>query len=275
MEDSTIYCKDYLVSGEEYRLEKWKHYDILKTQPVPENLAAYYKSEDYISHTDSSKSFTDKLYNIVKAYMLQKKVGWILKEKSSGKLLDIGAGTGDFLNAASRYFEVNGVEPSEIARANAKKKNLDLKSDLSEISDTYDVISMWHVLEHVPNLNHQIEEFHRLLKDDGILVIAVPNYKSKDAEIYKEHWAAFDVPRHLWHFSKTGIQTLFLENGFQLYNSTGLKFDSYYVSMLSEKHRAGKQNLLAAFKNGLKSNLAAANTGEYSSMVYFFKKSPN
>ena len=275
MEDSTIYCKDHLVSGEEYRLEKWKHYDILKTEPVPENLSAYYKSEDYISHTDASKSFTDKLYNIVKAYMLQKKVGWIIKEKSKGKLLDIGAGTGDFLNAASRYFEVNGVEPSEIARENAKKKDLNLKSNLSEISDTYDVISMWHVLEHVPDLDHQIEEFHRLLKDDGILVIAVPNYKSKDAEIYKEHWAAFDVPRHLWHFSKIGIQTLFLENGFKLYNATGLKFDSFYVSMLSEKHRSGKQKLFSAFNNGLKSNLAAANTGEYSSMVYFFKKSSN
>ena len=275
MEDSTIYCKDHLVSGEEYRLEKWKHYDILKTEPVPENLSAYYKSEDYISHTDASKSFTDKIYNTVKAYMLQKKVGWILKEKSKGKLLDIGAGTGDFLNAASRYYEVNGVEPSEIARENAKRKNLELHSTLSEISDTYDVISMWHVLEHVPDLDHQIEEFHRLLKDDGILVIAVPNFKSKDAEIYKEHWAAFDVPRHLWHFSKIGIQTLFLENGFQLYNSTGLKFDSFYVSMLSERHRSGKQKLISAFKNGLKSNLTAANTGEYSSMVYFFKKSSN
>ncbi|UAB86378.1 class I SAM-dependent methyltransferase [Zunongwangia sp. SCSIO 43204] len=268
-----MYCKDHLVSGEEYRLEKWKHYDILKTQPVPENLSAYYKSEDYISHTDASKSFIDKLYNIVKAYMLQKKVGWILKDKSKGKLLDIGAGTGDFLIAASRYYEVNGIEPSEIARKNAQNKNLELKSSLSEISDTYDVISMWHVLEHVPNLNHQIEEFHRLLKDDGILVIAVPNFKSKDADIYKEHWAAFDVPRHLWHFSKIGIQTLFLENGFKLYNATGLKFDSFYVSMLSEKHRSGKQKLLSAFRNGLKSNLAAANTGEYSSMVYFFKKS--
>ena len=275
MEDSTIYCKDHLVSGEEYRLEKWKHYDILKTEPVPENLSAYYKSEDYISHTDASKSFTDKLYNTVKAYMLQKKVGWILKEKSKGKLLDIGAGTGDFLNAASRYYEVNGVEPSEIARENAKRKNLELHSTLSEISDTYDVISMWHVLEHVPDLDHQIEEFHRLLKDDGILVIAVPNFKSKDAEIYKEHWAAFDVPRHLWHFSKIGIQTLFLENGFQLYNSNGLKFDSFYVSMLSEKNRSGKQKLFSAFKNGLKSNLAAATTGEYSSLVYFFKKSSN
>ena len=272
MEDRIFYCKDYLVSGEEYRLEKWKHYDILKTEPVPNNLSAYYESEDYISHTDASKSFTDKIYNIVKAYMLQKKVGWILKEKSAGKLLDIGSGTGDFLNAASRYFKVDGVEPSEVAREKAEKKNLQLKKELSEISDQYDGITMWHVLEHVPNLDHQIEEFHRLLNDDGILVIAVPNFKSKDAEIYKEHWAAYDVPRHLWHFSKKGIQALFLENGFQLFNSTGLKFDSFYVSMLSEKHRSGQQNLFSAFLNGLKSNLAGANTGEYSSMVYFFKK---
>lgn len=273
MEDSTIYCKDYLVSGEEYHLKKWKHYDILKTEPIPANLSAYYKSEDYISHTDASKSFTDKLYKNVKAYMLQKKVGWILKQKSAGKLLDIGAGTGDFLNAASRYFKVDGVEPNHVARENAQKKNLQLKEELSEISDKYDVITMWHVLEHVPNLEQQFEEFNRLLKNDGILVIAVPNYKSKDAKMYKEYWAAYDVPRHIWHFSKEGIKALFLENGFRLLHSTGLKFDSFYVSMLSEKHKSGKQNLFSAFINGLKSNLAAANTGEYSSMVYFFKKS--
>ena len=131
---------------------------------------------------------------------------------------------------------------------------------------------MWHVLEHVPNLEQQFKEFHRLLNDDGLLVIAVPNYKSKDADIYKEYWAAYDVPRHLWHFSKKGIQTLFFENGFQLFHSKGLKFDSFYVSMLSENHRADKQNLFKAFKNGLKSNLSAAQSGEYSSMVYFFKK---
>ena len=272
MEDPKFYCKDYLVSGETYRLERWKHYDILKTEPVPEILSAYYKSENYISHTDASKSFTEKLYTIVKSYMLQKKVGWILKHKSAGKLLDIGAGTGDFLNAASRYFRIDGVEPSELAREKAQKKNLKLKSELSEISDQYDVITMWHVLEHVPNLEQQFEEFHRLLNDDGILVIAVPNYKSKDAEIYKEYWAAYDVPRHLWHFSKKGIQTLFFENGFQLFNSNGLKFDSFYVSMLSEKYRAARQLLFKAFKNGLKSNWSAARTGEYSSMVYFFKK---
>tara|TARA_B100000686_G_scaffold272467_1_gene289618 strand:- start:191 stop:1018 length:828 start_codon:yes stop_codon:yes gene_type:complete len=272
VEDPTFYCKDYLVSGETYRLERWKHYDILKTEPVPENLSAYYKSESYISHTDASKSFTEKLYNIVKTYMLQKKVGWILKEKSAGKLLDIGAGTGDFLKAASRYFKVEGVEPSKVAREKAQKKHLRLKKKLSEISDKYNIITMWHVLEHVPNLEQQFKEFHRLLNDDGLLVIAVPNYKSKDADIYKEYWAAYDVPRHLWHFSKKGIQTLFFENGFQLFHSKGLKFDSFYVSMLSENHRADKQNLFKAFKNGLKSNLSAARSGEYSSMVYFFKK---
>ncbi|WBL22382.1 class I SAM-dependent methyltransferase [Zunongwangia sp. HRR-M8] len=272
MKQPDFYCKDYLVSGEEYHLEKWKHYDILKTSPVPENLSTYYQSEDYISHTDASKSFTDKLYNMVKSYMLQKKVGWIIKQKKEGKLLDIGAGTGDFLNAASRYFEVDGVEPNAIAIKNAALKNLELKNDLVEISDQYDIITMWHVLEHVPNLEHQFKEFNRLLKDDGILVIAVPNFKSKDAEIYKKFWAAYDVPRHLWHFSKSGIQKLFFENGYDLIHSNGLIFDSFYVSLLSEKHKTGKQNLISAFFNGLKSNLSAASTGEYSSMVYFFKK---
>ncbi|WP_417884616.1 class I SAM-dependent methyltransferase [Zunongwangia sp.] len=273
MEQSEFICKDHLVSGEKYRLEKLPNYDILKTSPVPEDLDRYYKSEEYISHTDSAETLTDKIYKSVKTYMLQKKVGWLLKEKAEGSLLDIGAGTGDFLKAASRYYKTEGVEPNKKARAKSLEKGKQLYADTSEIlNQQFSIISMWHVLEHVPDLENQFLEFNRLLEKDGMLVIAVPNYKSKDANVYKEDWAAYDVPRHIWHFSKKGIEQLFSDNGYKLIKTEGLKFDSFYVSLLSEKHKTKKVHLIKAFWNGLSSNISALNTGEYSSMVYFFKK---
>lgn len=269
-----ITCKDHLVSGEEFNLFKNENFEILETKPVPENLDSYYKSEDYISHTDSKSGVIDKVYALVKNYMLGKKMSWIKEYKTNGTLLDIGAGTGDFLvNAKSLNWKVSGVEPNSSARKLATSKSVILKKDISEIHNhSCDVISMWHVLEHVPNLELQIKRLKDILKDDGLLVIAVPNYKSYDAQYYKSSWGAYDVPRHLWHFSQNGISDLFSKSGFKLVETKPLKFDSYYVSLLSEKNKNGRSNLLNAFRVGFLSNLQARSTSEYSSLVYFFKK---
>lgn len=271
---AVLRCKDHLVSGEEFELHPHRKFDILETHPVPENLSFYYESEDYISHTDSSESFTDKLYRLVKNYMLEKKIAWISRIKSGGAILDLGAGTGDFLLQAKKSgWKTEGVEPNPSARELANEKGIQLKKDSSEFSSAqFDVISMWHVLEHVPDLDSQIAELDRLLKRDGILVIAVPNHKSHDAEHYGKEWAAYDVPRHLWHFSQEGISSLFKSKGFSLIDTKPLKFDSYYVSLLSEQHRSGKKNFGKAFFEGLRSNLKARRTSEYSSLVYFFER---
>ncbi|WP_037318239.1 class I SAM-dependent methyltransferase [Salegentibacter sp. Hel_I_6] len=268
-------CKDHLVSGEEFRLEQLQDFDILETLPKPENLSAYYESDAYISHTDSSKSVTDKIYHAVKNFMLLQKLKWINKVAKGNNLLDIGAGTGDFLQTAKRKnWNVEGVEPNEQARKLAAEKGIKLQQDLSSFEeDSFDVISMWHVLEHVPNLEVQLKELHRLLKPNGVAVIAVPNFKSFDAEYYKEYWAAYDVPRHLWHFTQDGISKLFKENNFEKFETKPLVFDSFYVSLLSEKNKTGKANFLNALKLGLKSNLKAQSSSEYSSLVYFFLKS--
>ncbi len=271
---AVLHCKDHLVSGEEFELHPHPKFDILETRPVPENLSFYYESEDYISHTDSSENLTDKIYRLVKNYMLQKKIGWIKEIKTGGSILDLGAGTGDFLLKAKKDgWKAAGVEPNGSARALAEKKGIQLKKDSSEFSSSeFDVISMWHVLEHVPDLDAQLTELDRLLKEDGILVIAVPNYKSHDARYYGKDWAAYDVPRHLWHFSQEGITALFAERGFSLQKIEPLKFDSFYVSLLSEQHRSGRKNLIKAFLEGLRSNWSARDTSEYSSLVYFFKR---
>ncbi len=271
-------CKDHTVSGEEFELILDPELDLLVTtpKPDPQSLPSYYKSEKYISHTDSKNSLFDKIYQGVKKMMLKKKLEWLDSQfPEKGKLLDIGAGTGEFLLAAQKKgWHVQGIEPDEDARKLASLKGINLVDDPLKLSaDQFDVITMWHVFEHVYDLHQQIKQLESLLKENGLLIIAVPNYKSYDAEHYKEFWAAYDVPRHLWHFSRSSFQKLFKNSAFQLFDEKPLMFDSYYVSLLSEKYRNGKGNPLKAFLTGLKSNMRARNTKEYSSIAYFLKKS--
>jgi 2-polyprenyl-3-methyl-5-hydroxy-6-metoxy-1,4-benzoquinol methylase len=268
-------CKDHTVSGETYEVMLNENYEMLVTSPVPVDIENYYKSEDYISHTDSKKSLLDKSYQLVRNYALKRKLSLInsfnVKEKN---VLDIGAGTGDFLNTCkSNGWNVFGVEPSNDARLIAKEKGVKLKSKLEELPiNKFDVITLWHVLEHVDNLCEYVSKLKELLTDTGRLVIAVPNYKSYDANYYKEYWAAFDVPRHLWHFSQASIHKIFSEEDMLVEKTLPMKFDAYYVSLLSEKYKTGKMNPIKAFSVGFASNFKAKASSEYSSLIYVLKK---
>ncbi|WPO80073.1 class I SAM-dependent methyltransferase [Flavobacterium sp. KACC 22761] len=268
--------KDHSVSKEIFDLYYDENLDMLITSPQPdlENLGRYYESEDYISHTDSKRSVFEKAYHFVKGIALKNKLNLINSEQSpKGKILDIGAGTGDFLlTAKNDGWNVIGVEPSDRAKNIAKQKGISFVEEISELeNNSFDVITMWHVLEHVPNLELQIQELKRLLKPTGTLIVAVPNFKSYDAKHYGEFWAAFDVPIHFWHFSKKAIQSLFEKVDMKLEKVLPMKFDSFYVSLLSEKYKTGKMNFITAFFVGLKSNLKAASTKEYSSHIYVLK----
>lgn len=270
-------CKDHTVSGDFFDLLLDEESDMLITHPMPQKsrLPHYYKSEDYISHTDADATFFEKIYQRVKRYMLQKKLLWLEKKMpNKGSLLDIGAGTGDFLlEAKKRGWHVNGVEPNPKARELSRKKGVEIAADTSEFSSNeFDVITLWHVLEHVYDLKAQIIELEHLLKKGGLLIIAVPNYKSYDAEYYKEFWAAYDVPRHLWHFSQNSFRSLINGTGFKQTDSKPLIFDAYYVSLLSEKYKNNKTNFLRALYIGFKSNFKARYSTEYSSIAYFFRK---
>lgn len=269
--------KDYTVTGKSFRLLYDPEKDMLITSPKPSRaeLPSFYQSEDYISHTDSRRTLTDKIYQQVKRYMLVKKLKWIDKKfPAKGRLLDIGAGTGDFLfEAKKRGWKINGIEPNQKARELALKKGVKINKDCAHFkSGKFDVITMWHVLEHVPDLKAQIIEVEHLLRKGGLLIIAVPNFRSYDASYYKEHWAAFDVPRHLWHFSQNSFKYLLSGTGFKQTDSRPLIFDSFYVSLLSEKYKTGKTNFIKALFIGLKSNFKARSTSEYSSIAYFFRK---
>lgn len=267
--------KDYSVSKEIFELHHNPEYDLLITFPKPtlEKLSSYYESEDYISHTDGKRSLFERMYHTIKNIALKNKVKLINTQSQKGTLLDIGAGTGDFLVVAKNDgWDTIGIEPSEKAKTIAINKGVNFAANLSDLEDhSFDVITMWHVLEHVPNLDEYILELKRLVKPTGTILIAVPNFKSFDAEYYGRFWAAYDVPRHIWHFSKTAIQKLFAEKEMNLITVLPMKFDSFYVSLLSEKYKTGKMNFIKAFIVGLKSNKNGKQTKEYSSHIYVIK----
>ena len=273
-------CVDHTVSRETFKLLYDNKYDLLLTYPKPEDkeLSKYYESEDYISHTDANTSLFDKVYQGVKNHTIKQKVKLINSFNYQNKtILDIGCGTGDFLEACSKnQWNVTGIEPNKKARKiSVHKTKQSIYTDIEEMINVttkrYDIITMWHVLEHVPNLSEYIGLLKKLLSPKGTLIIAVPNYKSYDANYYGNFWAAFDVPRHLWHFSQKSIELIFGEFDFKIVKTLPMKFDAYYVSLLSEKYKSGFSNPIKAFYRGLLSNLKANQNKEYSSLIYVIK----
>lgn len=266
--------KDFMVSGETFRIVKKPGKNYLETQPIPEILDTYYESEAYLSHTDGKESLFEKAYQFVKQITLKQKVKSIGKPKlAKNKLLDFGAGTGDFLQVAKNNgWKVTGIEPNQHARKLAVKKGLNLFSSLDELeNENFDVITLWHVLEHVPNLDQILMQLQELLNPGGLIVIALPNYKSWDAKKYGKYWAAYDVPRHLWHFDREAMKNI-LPKSFQQTKTKPMWFDAFYVCLLSEKYQTGKTNWFNGVFNGLRSNLKAILSKEYSSIVYYYHK---
>ena len=281
MNNNPIYLtvKDHSVSGEEFQLVQNMELNMLETFPQPkaEKLPDYYKSEDYISHTDTKRSLLEFAYHSVRKIALKRKLKLINSFNSESKnLLDIGCGTGDFLETALKSnWNITGIEPDAQARQIANSKTNDSVFEIEHLEhlkpNSFDVITLWHVLEHLPNLELHTGVFKSLLKPNGTLVIAVPNFKSYDAAHYKTFWAAYDVPRHLWHFSKIAIEELFKNKNLKLVKTIPMIFDAYYVCLLSEKYKTGFMNPFKAFWIGFKSNQKARRSKEYSSHIYILK----
>lgn len=268
--------KDHSISKEEFQLYRDESIDLVFTYPQPkeELLPSYYESEDYISHTDGKRSLFEKAYQFIKNIALNKKLTLINEfQGDKGFLLDIGTGTGDFLSQAKQNgWQIIGVEPNKKAKEIALTKGVSYIASTSELENhSVDVVTMWHVLEHVPDVSAQIKELKRILKPTGTIVVAVPNFNSYDAKYYGKFWAAFDVPRHLWHFSRLSMEKLFEREKLQLVNTLPMIFDSFYVSLLSEKYKNGRMNYLSAIWIGLQSNLKARKSKEYSSHIYVIK----
>ena len=271
--------KDYSVTGESFELIYDASKEMLCTQPKPPKakLSSYYPNTNYISHTNQSTSFFDLLYHAVRFISVRRKLRLLKPHQSKqGRLLDIGAGTGFFLRAAKkRGWTVTGIEPNQTARnfANSKAPNTVFDEDKLQTlpEHSFDVITLWHVLEHLPDLQSDIAAFQKLLKPNGRIVLAVPNFKSFDSDYFKAFWAAYDVPRHLWHFSQQSISILFSKVQMKLEATHPLVMDAYYVCLLSNKLKSGSYRILNSLCIGFTSNLKALKTGEYSSLIYILK----
>lgn len=274
--------KDNTVSQEYFEIYHCRNCQVRFTQNPPSetSIGAYYKSEDYISHTDSSKGLINRLYRFVRNFSLNQKKKLVEKETGlkKGNLLDVGSGTGHFASAMQKTsWQVTGLEPDEGARAVASKEHsIELlpSAELFNLSEKrFDAITLWHVLEHVHDVKKYMQTFKKLLADAGRLFIAVPNYTSYDAEKYKEYWAAYDVPRHLYHFTPQTMQWLMKECGLKIVAVKPMWFDSFYVSLLSSKYKNGNTKWVGAFWTGLISNFKAMSDAEKcSSVIYIISK---
>jgi 2-polyprenyl-3-methyl-5-hydroxy-6-metoxy-1,4-benzoquinol methylase len=275
--------RDFSVSKEKFLLCKCTSCSLIFTNPRPDtkDIAKYYQSEDYISHQNKTTNFVNLLYKGVRNFTLKKKVSWLNKySDDKGSLLDIGCGTGFFLSAAKKNgWKTTGIEPNKIARKIAAKKKLKIQESLEDIKkdQKFDAISLFHVLEHVHDLRKTGKKIVSHLNETGRVFIAVPNIESYDAVSYGTNWAAWDVPRHLYHFNQKTIQTFADEVGLEIIGQEPLKFDSFYVALLSEKSINAEKNsvksMLKAFINGYKSNTwAKKNNNNFSSLLFILKK---
>jgi len=270
---------DYFGNKELFKLSICKRCDTLFTNPRPDpnDILKYYKSNSYVSHGDKNGGLFTLLYQQIQQVNFKYKHNLLKKYTLNKTHLDFGCGTGSFLKYLSqKHWQVSGVEPDDKARAIATKQHNIQKAfqSLEEIPDqqTFSSISLFHVLEHVHTLEATLNGLISRLEKNGVLVLALPNYRSFDALYYQQYWAGYDVPRHLYHFSQKSIHHLAKSFGLNIVATHPMKFDSYYVSLLSEEYKSGQRNYLKAFLNGYRSNKRAQKTNEYSSLIYVLSK---
>jgi 2-polyprenyl-3-methyl-5-hydroxy-6-metoxy-1,4-benzoquinol methylase len=275
-----LVTQDYFLTRENFTIQKCVNCGLKFTNPRPskDRLPGYYESTDYISHSNVNKGLINKIYRMVRNYALSKKASFIRTFVPAGRILDIGCGTGEFLATMKKFdFEPAGIEPNRTAREFATKNYNLTVYDEPEIvkipSHQFDVISLWHVLEHVVDLDERILQIKKWIKKDGILIVALPNPSSWDAKYYGAYWAAYDCPRHLYHFDKQSVKKLFEKFGFKIIRYKPMVFDSFYVSLLSEKYKQSKFAFPKGFYSGFISNVRAKfNQGNYSSIIYVLKQ---
>lgn len=284
---SVFDCVDHFVSRESFEIIECNQcgMHITKDFPPEDAIGKYYEAQDYISHSDTKKGLINTIYHQVRRRMLKKKALWVEKSSNikNGHLLDMGAGTGYFADTMKRRcWQVEIVEQNEEARKFASKHfglsafatlEAYTKKQETNKSQLLDAITLWHVLEHLEHVNDSMKRFYELLKPDGILVIAVPNCSSYDARVYKNNWAAYDVPRHLWHFTPKQMRMLAKNNGFELVETKKMPFDAFYISMMSERYAGHKLSVLKGAWSGLCGFiLSVFNKNNSSSIVYVLKK---
>lgn len=274
-----LWLKDEFLTKEDFQIHECHNCGLLFTEPRPpkDKIGEYYKSEEYYSHQENKQGFIPRIYERVKSINLKNKYNMATSGMKLGTMLDIGCGVGDFMHTMETHgWKTVGIEPSEEAVNIAKKRTKASVHRPEELKDfpneSFDLITMWHVLEHVDDLKFEIAQLQRLLKKNGRLVLALPNFKSYDAEYYKEKWAAYDVPRHLNHFCKQSIKNIFKDSELTWMKTNKLHWDAYYISYMSEQYKHHSLALARGVFRGFVSNIKARKSGEWSSLVYIFEK---
>ncbi len=271
-----LICEDHTVTGESFALVQCSNCSLIFTNPRPslDSLGKYYAHVDYISHSNSTRGLLHMAYKLVRQVTLRRKRLLIEKYVPTGHLLDFGCGTGHFLQHCQKnQWLIHGVEIDDQTRARAQSRlGITLDADLSLRKDKYDAITAWHVIEHVYDLKGTLKTLRKRLKKDGYLFVALPNPSSQDALHYKSHWAGYDVPRHLYHFTPESFIRLIKKHRFLHVDTLPMTFDAYYLSFLSERYRAGKNRYLAGFRAAQQSNRSADITGEFSGLIYILTK---
>jgi 2-polyprenyl-3-methyl-5-hydroxy-6-metoxy-1,4-benzoquinol methylase len=268
-------AQDFLQSGESFVITECSKCRLLVTNPRPtkESIVKYYESDRYLSHQTEKGGLFTWIYKVIRAINIRSKFRMISSKKKSGHILDYGCGTGQFLSYCKKQgWEVSGVEPNSKASSKAKEQGLDVSPQINAADSTiYDIITLWHVLEHIHDISSLMQQLKKTLAPNGRIYVAVPNPSSKDCEIYGNKWAGWDVPRHLYHFRKKDIDALAKNHGFKLEAVIPMMWDAYYVSLLSEENITGKKNWIKSLINGYKSNTYGKKTGIYSSSIYILK----
>jgi 2-polyprenyl-3-methyl-5-hydroxy-6-metoxy-1,4-benzoquinol methylase len=274
---SYISTKDFFFTKEDFNIDICANCNFIFTNPIPADLGKYYETEDYLSHKADDKSMISRIYRNIRNINIKNKFKIVSAISKGKKILDIGCGTGELLAYfKTKGYDALGIEPSKDAREFAQQKhNIEVKEEsyIKNIADnSFDIVSMWHVLEHVSDLNGRMKDLKRISKDDATIVIAVPNVESPDSKHYGMYWAGLDVPRHLYHFSKASMTKLAQKHNMKITSTIPMKFDSYYVSMLSEKYKDSSLGIFKAVIEGFISNLKAKKANNYSSMIFVLKK---
>jgi 2-polyprenyl-3-methyl-5-hydroxy-6-metoxy-1,4-benzoquinol methylase len=274
-----ISLSDYFLSGEAFDIVQCDQCSFRFTNPRPpdHDLGRYYESQEYISHSNTRKGLFSLLYQSIRRRTIRTKFHLISGLSGGKSILDIGCATGELIHYfADHGWKVTGIEPNEKARQFARDQyQLQIEDEnylAAIVPGSFDVVTMWHVLEHVPDLNARLREVKSVLKDEGVFLIAVPNPDSWDAAHYGKYWAGYDVPRHLHHFTKKAMHQLLENHGLKVTGEIPMKFDSFYVSLLSEKYMYGRRKWIAAFWSGIRSNISARSKNNYSSMIFVVKK---
>ena len=275
-------CKDWYASGETFEVVRCAQCGFLMTQnaPVEAEIGRYYESPDYISHTNTRKGLTNSLYHVVRRFMLARKASLVMNSArlKKGRLLDYGTGTGFFPHTMKQKgWQVCAIDKSQAARDFARQRfglNVESEDALQSYTEgSFDVVTLWHVMEHLEHLDDMWDTIHRLLKKHGTLIVAVPNPDSYDAQKYQEYWAAYDVPRHLWHFTPSTIMQWGEKHGFVLERQYTMPFDGFYISMLSEQYKGSRLHTIKGFWNGFKGWIAQwKRRSASSSIIYVFRK---